>query len=107
MVIVIRIKETENNYHEIERIFSEMDFLELDYECGEKYQRTRMDKIHQLAEKMNEVEEQLHNLIQELPEFGEPCDCADRDCLNFIYYGDWMEIQTYCLSCGGFVEELE
>tara|TARA_Y100000310_G_scaffold341203_1_gene439617 strand:+ start:1847 stop:1957 length:111 start_codon:yes stop_codon:yes gene_type:complete len=36
MVIVIKIKETDHNYKEIERIFSEMDFLGLDYECGEE-----------------------------------------------------------------------
>ena len=63
-----------------------------------------MDKIQQLVKKMNKVEEELHNLIQDLPQFGEPCICEDRDCLNFIYYGDFMEIQTYCLNCGGYVE---
>jgi len=31
-MITIRIKESENNYKEIERMFSELDFLGLDYE---------------------------------------------------------------------------
>jgi|2_EtaG_2_1085320.scaffolds.fasta_scaffold02216_7 hypothetical protein len=48
------------------------------------------------------AEEQLHNTIQELPEFGEECVCDVRDSFNFIHYGDDFEIQTYCLNCGGY-----
>jgi|TARA_R100000501_G_C2625312_1_gene118722 hypothetical protein len=68
-------------------------------EIKQKYYKK---KVHLLAKELNRIEEELHNHIQELSDFGEDCDCGKRDSFNFIYYGDWMEIQAYCLNCGGF-----
>jgi hypothetical protein len=66
-------------------------------------------EIEKLVGEYNSKEEELTKALSDLHECGEECSC-DTGIINtikMIHYGEWMEIQTLCLDCGGYVEARE
>jgi len=57
-----------------------------------------------LAERYVEVEEELINELSKLSRWGCDCDCGQEEIIRTIYDGNYPEINSYCLKCGGFVD---
>lgn len=56
-----------------------------------------------------EIKAQAEGLVQEelskLPNWTKECHCGgDKETYDIIYYGEWKEIHTFCLKCGGVVD---
>lgn len=60
--------------------------------------------IEHLLREYNETEVKLWDEIAKLPNFNDECNCEEPVAMDFIYQGDWKEIQTFCLNCGGYIE---
>jgi hypothetical protein len=61
--------------------------------------------IKQLARQYFKLEEQIRDGLGKLKNDGNECDCDDCDKIQFIHDGNHFdEIESYCLNCGGYVE---
>ena len=64
-----------------------------------------MMTMKELCDEMDEMEKKIDLKLQELPEYGEECKCNDRNTYPLINYdGDYLTVDQFCLSCGGWVE---
>ena len=57
--------------------------------------------IIDLVKKLDDVKKELIQEISELYNFSGECDCEDSEPYDTIYDGEWKEIHTLCLNCGG------
>ena len=46
----------------------------------------------------------LLNHIHNLENGDTECNCADREIIKIVHEGEFAEIITYCVNCGGNVE---
>ena len=53
------------------------------------------------------AEKKLFDEVENLSEFGEECKCDDCETIDRIHEGNWKEITTLCLNCGGYVNQTE
>ncbi len=60
--------------------------------------------VEVLTEEYFEAEEKLCKELHKLESYGEECYCKDREIIRLIYEGEYPEISTLCLNCGGYVE---
>jgi len=58
-----------------------------------------------IAKEYVEKEAELLKELEKLNRFGEVCNCEDSDIIRVINESDYPEISTYCLNCGGYIEE--
>ena len=61
-------------------------------------------EMKKLVDEYNKLETQIFEKFSNLPEFSEECKCEDCETFDYIHHGDWKEIQTFCLNCGGYIE---
>ena len=61
-------------------------------------------KIEELSKLYFETEEKLLNEISKLERFSDECNCDNKEKIQFIHNGNFDEIQTFCLNCGGYLE---
>lgn len=52
----------------------------------------------------NKLEEEIFDIVSELDDFSSECGCDECETWDNIHHGEWKEIQTFCLNCGGYVE---
>ena len=63
------------------------------------------DKTKKLASAYISAERELLNHLHNLENDGCECNCGDREIIRVVYdEGDFPEISTYCLNCGGYVD---
>ena len=60
---------------------------------------------HKLADEYIKAEKKLLKGLESLKNFGSFCNCDNREIIRTIFEGEEPEISTYCLNCGGYVEE--
>ena len=58
-----------------------------------------------IAKEYVEKEAELLKELEKLDRFGEVCNCNDVEIIRTIHEGELPEISTYCLNCGGYIEE--
>lgn len=63
------------------------------------------ENIQKLADEYIGTEKKLLKGLEELPRFMEDCNCDDRNIIRVVHEGNFPEIVTYCLSCGGVIGE--
>jgi len=56
-----------------------------------------------LAKKYVETERKLLEELGKLDNFGSECNCNEKTIIRTIFDGEFPEISTYCLKCGGYV----
>lgn len=62
-------------------------------------------KAEFLADDYIEAEKKLLKELETLKNFGSECDCEEDNIINVVFEGDEPEISSYCLKCGGYVNE--
>lgn len=64
-------------------------------------------KLTELINKQGKLEQEIWDIISELPNFSGECNCKhkdkDNESIDLVHYGEWKEIMTYCLKCGGLM----
>ena len=71
----------------------------------EAHATMKKDKLAGLCEAYYQLEKKIWDEISKLPNFAVgDCDCGERETIDFIHEGEWKEIQTWCINCGGMVE---
>ena len=63
------------------------------------------NKVERLTDEYFEAEQKLCKELHKLESYGEECYCKDREIIRFIHEGNFPEISTLCLNCGGYVDE--
>ncbi len=63
-------------------------------------------RIKGLATKHFEIERQIAREIQTLERYGQECDCNECETMDLVHEGNWKELQTFCINCGGYVERV-
>jgi len=62
--------------------------------------------VEVLAKRYTEAEKELEKELSKLKNWQNPCNCkGDIDIVRTIFEGEYPEISTYCLKCGGYIEE--
>ncbi len=62
--------------------------------------------VEALAKRYTEAEKELLKELSKLENWQNPCNCkGDIKIINTIYEGQYPEISTNCLKCGGYIEE--
>lgn len=64
-------------------------------------------EIEKLIDVFNKTEQDIFDYISELEDFSSECRCDNCETWDMIHHGEWKEIQTFCLNCGGYVENLQ
>ena len=62
-----------------------------------------------LKKKVNyyhKLEGEIIDFLDNLENSGEECNCDDCTKIDFIHEGEWKEITTRCLNCGGYIDNL-
>jgi hypothetical protein len=54
----------------------------------------------------NKLEGEIIDMLDNLENAGEECDCDNCTRMDFIHNGEWKEITTRCINCGGYVENI-
>ena len=49
------------------------------------------------------AENHVLDTLARLPESGGDCHCEEREIYRYIHEGEWPEIMTVCINCGGSV----
>jgi len=62
-------------------------------------------KVKVIAKEYVEKEAELLKELEKLNRFGKFCNCNDVEVIRTIYEGEYPEISTYCLNCGGCIKE--
>ncbi len=65
---------------------------------GDKTTAERLVKEYVEAEKKLLIE------LDRLKNGGGDCNCDKRKIINTIFDGEYPEILTYCINCGGYVD---
>jgi len=55
------------------------------------------EELKKLTKEHSELEKKI---IDNLPDKADECHC-DGESFNYIHYGNWLEIMSVCLKCGG------
>lgn len=55
----------------------------------------------------NVLEKKIMELVQKLPSYGNDCTCGDCERFDYVFYGEYRELHSVCLFCGGYVEVME
>lgn len=65
-----------------------------------------MDKeMKQLLKEHSKVMEKLEKKIATLKDYGNECKCdKPTETIDIVWKGNWKELHTVCVFCGGFVE---
>ena len=66
-----------------------------------KTKEAKLKDIDKLAKTFWDTEKKLREMLEELPDYGEECNCDKREIIVLIHYGEWEEIEQVCLNCGG------
>lgn len=69
--------------------------------------RRDIQPLSSLVDTYVKTEDNLIKAIEELPNYGKDCSCGsvNKDTVALIKSGEFPEIQTFCLKCGGFLEK--
>lgn len=60
-----------------------------------------MKNIHNMVDKYVKLE---NDIIDELDKMDmDECRCDEPDTIDFIHDGQWKEIVTRCINCGGAI----
>ncbi len=54
-----------------------------------------------LAKKYSEAETELEKELSKLENYGTICNCDCEEVINIVFEGEYLEVHTYCLNCGG------
>ena len=57
-----------------------------------------------LTKKYIKAEEELLDELSKLKNWESECDCNGASIIRTIYEGEYPEINTHCIKCGGFIE---
>ncbi len=60
-------------------------------------------KAQILATEFIEAEEELIKELSKLKNWGSECNCDETTEINLVFYGNSLEVATYCLECGGYI----
>lgn len=58
-----------------------------------------------LADEYVEAEKKLLRGLEKLKNWGDDCNCDETTEIKIIFEGEYPEISTYCLKCGGYLNE--
>ncbi len=56
-----------------------------------------------LAKEYVEAETKLLEELSKLNGYGNACNCDEREIIRVVFEGEYPEISTYCLKCGGYI----
>jgi len=62
-----------------------------------------MKKIEELIKKESKIHKEIQNEIDRLDGSGMECHCEDRETYTYIFWGEFPELFTVCINCGGVV----
>lgn len=74
--------------------------------CNMSIESTR-NKLLELQNNYNNIKKQIFALAETLPSTGNDCGCGDDQPFDYIFYGEFREMHTLCLNCGGYIEVME
>lgn len=62
--------------------------------------------VEVLSERYIKAEKELLKELSKLENWQSPCNCKNRvrTIIRTIYEGEYPEISTYCLKCGGYTD---
>lgn len=66
--------------------------------------RTQLDS---LVETYNITEKAIHDLLESMTSYGGECNCGNTERFDYIFDGEFREMHSVCLYCGGYVEVME
>lgn len=55
----------------------------------------------------NVLEKKILELVEKLPRNGQDCSCGNCESFEYIFYGNYREMHSVCVFCGGYVEVQE
>jgi len=54
----------------------------------------------------HKLEGEIIDLLDNMENAGEECNCDDCEKIDFVHNGEWKEITTRCINCGGYIDNL-
>lgn len=63
-------------------------------------------RIQKLAKAHFRIEQQMDREIQTLERYGKECNCNECETMDLVHEGNSKELQTFCINCGGYVEQV-
>jgi hypothetical protein len=96
--------------------FLAKDLIEGHYKTKLEIKRLEMAEKNKTASEISkeifELNKELEEALQKLPQWGNGCNCGteesefdESDEMKLIFEGQWDEIHTTCVNCGGYTEE--
>jgi len=64
---------------------------------------TKQSKIDGLIKLYYDTEIKIIKILDEME--NEECTCDECETISFIHEGEWEEIITRCINCGGMVDK--
>ena len=53
------------------------------------------------------IEEKINDIIGDLNNFGDECNCKFCETFETIHKGEHIEVHKTCINCGGYVENVQ
>ena len=89
----------------VEEVVGDNDFTDdIIKSLNDKF--SKLENISELVKVYYDTEGKLIDLLDNLQNSGEECNCDNCTKIDFIHEGEWKEITTRCLNCGGYIENV-
>jgi predicted RNA-binding Zn-ribbon protein involved in translation (DUF1610 family) len=62
-----------------------------------------ISEVERIVTKVNKSILQLRVALETMPFYGEECKCKNKEQIELIHYGEHMEIELFCINCGGYI----
>lgn len=64
-------------------------------------------EMNRLIEIYSKTEDKILDELSKLKNWSSECDCErdERETIKFIHEGQFDEVMTYCVTCGGYCEK--
>lgn len=65
-----------------------------------------MSELDKTIKEYYKAENRIIDMLDDLENAGDECNCDDCKKIDLIHEGEWKEITTRCLNCGGYIENV-
>ncbi len=96
---------------EIDFLIQGLELLEDDFDVNSEHYKTLKEKIkrcynndiYDLVKNKRQIQEEILKKIEELENYGTDCHCnnKEREKYTYIFFGEFPELISVCLNCGG------
>jgi hypothetical protein len=99
------------NDKEVDFLMQGLELLEDDFDVNAEYYETLREKlrccynnnIDSLLKQEDKIHDEILKKIEQLKNYGTDCHCniRDREKYTYLFFGEYPEIISVCLKCGG------